>query len=125
MTPEEAVTGELQYLFRSGSVNIVSGLGHFHVNSNEETTTNLTVAIPCVPLPFPPFCVPGTGVTTTVTSISNLDRDLNHTNLYLYSDISLPKNVTLTIGASGDFFNTDASNLPHTYNILMLEQQEY
>ncbi len=35
-----------------------------------------------------------------------IDEDvIRHTNLYLYSQINIPKNVTWTLGASGDFFD--------------------
>jgi hypothetical protein len=37
---------------------------------------------------------------------------MEHTNLYLYSHISLPKNVTLTIGASGDFYDSAGEATP-------------
>ena len=43
--------------------------------------------------------------------MSTIDRDVNHTNLYLYSYINFPKNVTLTIGGSGDFFDSDSSDV--------------
>ena len=33
-----------------------------------------------------------------------IKRDIDHTNLYLYSYINFPKNVTFTLGGSGDFF---------------------
>ena len=36
--------------------------------------------------------------------VSPVESDIRHTNLYLYTYINCLKNVTLTIGASGDFF---------------------
>jgi tetratricopeptide (TPR) repeat protein len=88
--------GELQYLFRSQYLNIVSGLGYFDIDAKEDLLTELN-------LPFPPG---------PIIVQESFDRDVNHTNLYAYSNINLPANVTLTIGGSGDFFNSDSSDTP-------------
>ena len=93
-TDESAVGSELQHLFRSQYINVTSGVGYFDVDSDDDTLTELN-------LPPPPF---GPG---PMTITQTFDKDVNHTNLYLYSYVYLPKNVTLTIGASGDFFDTD------------------
>ena len=102
----EAFSGELQHLFRSKRVDLTSGVGQFNISSNNIVTT--TLAIPCF-APFPPpspFCPAGP---PPQIFTANTSEDVEHTNLYLYSYIKLPKNVTVTLGASGDFFNTDSS----------------
>jgi tetratricopeptide (TPR) repeat protein/opacity protein-like surface antigen len=84
----EGYSGELQHLFRSRFINITSGLGHFSVHREQVLTIDFG---------FPPPLV----------DIADLDAE--HTNLYLYSYINVLRNVTFTLGASGDFFNTDNS----------------
>ena len=34
-----------------------------------------------------------------------VDRDVEHTNVYLYNYLNLLEDLTLTVGASGDFFD--------------------
>ncbi|MGE0683014.1 MAG: TonB-dependent receptor [Candidatus Binatia bacterium] len=84
-------SGELQYLFRSRYINITSGVGHFSVNRDQV----LTVEFP-PPDDFLNFSDPA-------------DLDAEHTNAYLYSYINVLKSVTLTLGASGDFFTTHST----------------
>jgi tetratricopeptide (TPR) repeat protein len=92
-THEESYTAELQYLFRAEHFNIIGGAGHANVNGKDERTTSISL-----PLPFPPFLF-----TATQTEIQK--NDIQHTNLYLYSQINYPENITWTLGASGDFFD--------------------
>ncbi|MGI0014849.1 MAG: TonB-dependent receptor, partial [Nitrososphaera sp.] len=77
--------------FRSKYISFVSGVGHFSIDSKDNIVTVLDP-----PPPGPPF----------IRTLRLVDRDVQHTNVYLYSYIPLPKNVTLTLGASGDFFDT-------------------
>jgi len=103
---DEAKSGELQYLFRSKNINIVSGAGYFDIDSQQTYTQE--VFFPFPPFPPPPFGPGGTTVTTTTLS----DVGAKHKNLYLYSNIELPKNVTLIIGGSGDFFDSASVEAP-------------
>lgn len=96
---EEAFSGELQHLFRSEYINLVSGAGYFDVDSTMVIVTEGSIFLPP---PFPTIPVP--------TATETRDGDVSHTNLYLYSYIKFPENVTFTIGGSGDFFNTDSSD---------------
>jgi outer membrane receptor protein involved in Fe transport len=80
---EDSFSGELQWLFRSDRFNIVTGAGHFYIKQKDTNFTD-----------FPPFG----------TSAEIIKSDINHTNLYLYSQINYPKTLTFTIGGSGDFF---------------------
>jgi tetratricopeptide (TPR) repeat protein len=94
---QKAFSGELQYLFRSQYANAVTGVGYFNINAEQKLDVNLS-------LPPPPF---GPGPITVSTTTS---EDSKQTNLYLYSYISPLKNVTFTLGVSGDFFNTQSNN---------------
>jgi hypothetical protein len=96
---EEALSGELSYLFRSEYIDLVSGAGYFDVDSDfvlaTQTTIFLPPPIPAIPIPTP-----------TETE----DQDVSHTNLYLYSYIKPLENLTFTVGASGDFFESKLSD---------------
>jgi outer membrane receptor protein involved in Fe transport len=74
--------GEIQHLFHSDRFHITSGAGYF--DSDQENSDIFL---------FPPPVVTNT--------------DVNSYNLYLYSNINFIKDVTLTIGASADFFERD------------------
>lgn len=70
---------EVQYLYRFEGFNLIGGIGYF--NSDLRTVINF----------FPFF--------------SDTEENLlHHTNPYVYSQIDYPKNVTWTLGGSGDFF---------------------
>jgi hypothetical protein len=108
---QKAYSGELGYLYRSQFVNVVTGAGYFDISAEQQTTLDLT--IPGITIPLPPPLPPITLPPQQVTSTEKTDRDVQHTNLYLYSYIKYPKNVTFTLGASEDFFDTnnpDAEN---------------
>ncbi|MGH7766249.1 MAG: FecR domain-containing protein [Candidatus Binatia bacterium] len=95
---DKSRSGEMQHLFRSKYVNVVSGVGHFNIDSGDTLLARLIFS----PLPI----------------VTPVDRDVRHTNVYLYSYVPLPKNVTLTVGGSGDFFNNDIPGLKdvHQFN---------
>lgn len=81
-TEEDSYMGEIQHLFYSDLFHITAGGGYF--NGDQENSEIFF---------FPPPFVTNT--------------EINSYNLYLYSNINLPKNVTLTVGASADFFEKD------------------
>jgi tetratricopeptide (TPR) repeat protein len=85
---KDAYGGEVQNQFRSKYINLVTGAGHFDIDSKEKFT-----------IEFPGFVERFEDKVTV---------DLHHTNVYLYSYIYLPMDVTLTIGGSGDFFDGDS-----------------
>jgi outer membrane receptor protein involved in Fe transport len=101
LNDQTALSGEMQHLFRSKYVSLTSGIGYFDINAKEDVTIELN-------LPPPPF---GPGSSTTTDT---LVEDVTHLNLYVYSYISLLKNVTFTLGASGDIFNTKSSDTEST-----------
>ena len=88
---QRGIGGELQHLFRSRYINITSGAGYFNLKRDQI----LTVDFP-PPLDFLNF-----------TDTANLDA--KHANVYVYSYINILKNVTFTLGASGDFFKTNST----------------
>ena len=88
---EEAYSGELSYLHRSNYVNFVVGGGHFDIDSKDQISFALDFGVP------PPLILDDFGV----------DADTSHSNIYLYSYIKPLQNLTITVGASGDFFEAD------------------
>ncbi len=85
---EEGCLAELQYLFYSERFNIISGMGHF----NDDLKEAYTISIPFI---FPPVVISEVNKT-----------NIRHNNLYLYSLFNYPNNVTWTLGASADFFES-------------------
>jgi tetratricopeptide (TPR) repeat protein len=71
---EDAYMAEVQHLFRAERLSTVTGVGRFNSDRNE------------------------------VVNRRAAEADILHTNLYLYSQIHYPKDVTWTIGGSADFF---------------------
>jgi tetratricopeptide (TPR) repeat protein len=103
---DDATSAELGYIFRSKYADIVSGAGYFDIDSDLKLTT--VIFFPSPPFPPPPFGPGG----TSESDITRSDLGVEHTNLYLYSHINFPKNVTWTFGASGDFLDSDSQEGP-------------
>jgi tetratricopeptide (TPR) repeat protein len=74
----DSYIAEMQYLYRSDHYNIVSGAGHF--GAEVESVQDI------------------------FGSVLKDEPQQRHTNAYSYLSIPYPKNVTLTAGASVDFF---------------------
>src|SRR5206468_12293373 len=83
--PETSYGNEVQHIFRSQYVNLVSGVGYFDINGHTDFTAQTD---------FPP---PADVIATRT------GNDLKHTNVYTYSYINLFRGVTFTVGGSGDF----------------------
>jgi len=81
---EDGYLAEVQHLFRSRALNIISGAGHLSTDLNQTDIIEFL---------DPPSIV------TTVDETST-----RHTNLYMYSQINYLKNITVTLGGSADFF---------------------
>jgi outer membrane receptor protein involved in Fe transport len=95
-------SSELQHLFRSKYISLVGGGGYFNIDSKDQLLFVLD---------FPP--------PTPFSSV--IKRDIDHTNLYLYSHINFPKNVTFTLGGSADIFeggDTDESQFNPKFGIM-------
>ncbi|MBC2734522.1 MAG: TonB-dependent receptor [Desulfobacteraceae bacterium] len=91
---EEAYSGELQHLFRSAYVNTVVGGGYFDIDLDRTITDEV----------FDPFFTPPFLI---VSSTERVKTDIDHYNVYGYSYVNILDNLTLTLGASGDFFDRD------------------
>lgn len=96
LTEEKAYSGELQYLFRSKPVNIVAGAGYFDVDTDLTFAQDLTW-----PGMVPPM------VLNEYDEAE--DSKTKHSNAYLYSYLNLVDSMTITVGASGDFYEDEAS----------------
>jgi len=93
---DKALGTELQYLYRSEKSNITAGVGYFDL---DQSVTRDTYSPP-VMVPFPPFVLGG-----LVTATS--DVSAKHKNAYVYSNTRVVPDVTLTLGASWDSFDTE------------------
>ncbi|HEX9158576.1 MAG TPA: TonB-dependent receptor, partial [Syntrophales bacterium] len=97
-TKQDGYSGELSHLFRSQYVNTVAGAGYFKIKQDE-----ILVDLGTYP-GNPDFGIPPITFFDTTTPT---ETDIDHVNLYLYSYIKLLKNLTITVGASGDFYKSD------------------
>jgi outer membrane receptor protein involved in Fe transport len=86
---DRAFSAELQHLFSSKYIKTIFGIGYFHIDMEDQLLLSLLNLFPPPSFFAFPLLVPG---------------DVRHTNLYLYSYINFLKNVTFTLGASGDLY---------------------
>ncbi|MFC1826762.1 TonB-dependent receptor domain-containing protein [Thermodesulfobacteriota bacterium] len=109
---DEAYSGELQYLLRSERINLVTGAGYFDIDQQRISTLDIEIYGIGMPPTFPPSWVLDPFQSDLASGSSSSDLSAKHTNLYLYSYIYLPRNVMLTLGGSGDFFDSVSSEGP-------------
>ncbi|TFH32654.1 MAG: tetratricopeptide repeat protein, partial [Deltaproteobacteria bacterium] len=83
--------GEIQYLHRASQFSVVGGAGHVKITGDE------TITFDFIPDPAENF--------SEAFSIA-----MKHNNIYLYGYLNFLKNVTFTVGASGDFVNSDETD---------------
>ncbi|MGE5305976.1 MAG: tetratricopeptide repeat protein [Alphaproteobacteria bacterium] len=95
------LSSEIQHLFRSTYVNLTSGFGFFTRKGEEDINLQLN---------FPP---PPIGPGPLSIKQSN-NKDVKHFNVYLYSYITPLKNLTFTLGGSGDFYDPRGSSTEKT-----------
>jgi tetratricopeptide (TPR) repeat protein len=86
---QRAKGGELQHLFRSRYVDLVSGAGYFDVDSTHD-----------IRFVFDPGPPPGVFQTS-------LDQGVRHANAYVYAHLRPVPSLVLTLGASGDAVRSD------------------
>ena len=87
--------GEVQYLHRASRFNIIGGAGYFKTKGDQTATLDVT--------DFP-----------EVNFSLSTPIDSRHSNIYLYAYLNFLKNVTFTIGASGDFVKNDQTDIYDT-----------
>ncbi len=85
---------ELQYLYKSERFNIVAGGGYFRLKRKDNDDLRISID----------RFVVDEFVTTT-------ESDIGHANLYFYSRIQYPQNITLTLGASFDAIKDRADSI--------------
>jgi tetratricopeptide (TPR) repeat protein/opacity protein-like surface antigen len=95
-TDQRAYGGELQHLFGSNYIKTVAGAGYFSIDGDTQENDEFLF-----------FLLDPTMPPVPTISTAKTDIDVKHGNLYVYSYISALKNVTATIGVSGDFLESD------------------
>jgi tetratricopeptide (TPR) repeat protein len=104
--PEDALSLELQHLFKSRYVSLTAGGGYFHVNGEAKTRVMLEPAALCS------VFAPVLGSLTNDCPLRfNESTDLDHGNLYAYSYITPVRQLMLTLGFSADFVSGDAVDI--------------
>jgi tetratricopeptide (TPR) repeat protein len=88
---QKAFSSEIQHLFRSKYVNLTSGIGYFHINAQQELVEEFDPALGIDPYR------------------ATTPENVRHKDVYLYSYIKPIENLTFTLGASCDFFDTDSA----------------
>ena len=83
---QKAYGGELQYLYRSSSINVIGGGGYFKTDGEQKNESVLND--------------PVLGITPFGSDPASLDS--HFLDLYVYAYINYLKNVTVTLGASFD-----------------------
>jgi tetratricopeptide (TPR) repeat protein len=94
-TDQDAFGGELQYLFRSNYIDLVTGGGYFKTDGKDKVAADVFLPFPVPPVPL---------------LRTKVDRDAEHGNGYLYSYINPLKSLTFTVGGSYDDLDADDSN---------------
>jgi Flp pilus assembly protein TadD len=98
---QDAYSSELSYIYRSKYVDFVAGGGAFIIDQDVDYNDNLFW-----PGEEPPLSLG--------KSVFPVRLDINHYNLYGYGYIKPLRNLTLTLGASGDFYDSDDKNSDST-----------
>jgi len=88
---------EIQHLFHSSRFSVTSGLGHFNADSK-----NMEI------ISYPPL-----SYYVMEDDVNLSQTHTHHVNLYVYSLINYPQEVTCTIGGSADFFRGGTRDLDH------------
>jgi tetratricopeptide (TPR) repeat protein len=99
-TDLKSYSGELQYLWRSETINFVGGAGYVDING--DSTYAFDIFLPVLDPTLPPIFAP-------FFSQEN-NEDTSHANVYLYATLNYWKNLAITLGASGDFVESDLSD---------------
>jgi len=104
----EAYTGELSYLHRSNYINLVTGAGYFDIDAKQKITRFTTFNPIIIPPPPPPPVLPPVIIQPPPDkNVVSIDRDVEHVNGYLYSNIEPVKSLIITVGGSYDDLDAD------------------
>ena len=96
----KATSVELQYLYRLPRFSAISGVGYYKLDRQQTSTFEI-----------PAFLFDSTDDT---------DAGVKHSNAYLYTYLNVLRNVTVTLGASGDFFDSDGNTVTTTNDAFCL-----
>ena len=91
---ETGLNGEVQHLYRSERFSITSGVGYVDIDGEFTYMDDLYD-----PTFSPPLFL--------FSSAVSEDADVQHGNLYLYSNIEVSENLLLTLGASADSYEDE------------------
>lgn len=83
----ESYMGEIQHLYKSPGISLISGIGY--ITADETEMLRLTM---------PPL------------TLSDEKSSTEHFNAYSYANFSFPNNLLVTAGASADFLDTPVTN---------------
>jgi tetratricopeptide (TPR) repeat protein len=83
-------TGEVRHLLRGSWFSLSTGLGRFESRRARDERAEFQ-------LPFPPF---------QVTVVDQFHDDPHQTNAYAYATADLTRELSVTLGASGDFYKS-------------------
>jgi tetratricopeptide (TPR) repeat protein len=95
---EDSYMAELQHLLRTKYFHLISGAGYSDVGSTQSITREAGLPLPEPLRDLSPF---------VLRDEETQHVDVEHTNVYLYSNIYLTKDVTVTVGGSLDLFKSD------------------
>lgn len=98
-THQKGTTTDIQYIVKSKILNIISGVNHF--DRKEDINTNTLVT---------------TGGLTIDDTTDYITDKIQNNNYYLYSNLALFSNVTMTLGASYDDFNSQTLDDQDQFN---------
>lgn len=90
--PDRAFGGELQHLFRGNWFALTTGVGVFDIDSRIDS--RIGIIFP------PPTLLPG-----------SQDASTRHVNAYSYANLKPLQNLTVTVGGSGDFLDSESIEL--------------
>jgi len=102
---DDAYSAEISHIFASDRFKLVTGLGYFKIDTDQKITQEILGILIDPTLP-PDFYL-------TLENSNTIG--VRHTNLYAYLYGKILKELTLTLGASGDFYKSD-SNLVEDRN---------
>ena len=91
--PETSASSEFQYIYRSRYFNVISGAGYAKISGYVDRSLELAA-----PPPFDFFK-------------ARFGTALKHANVYTYAYLNFLRNVTFTVGVSGDFTSGDSPDV--------------